>query len=266
MRSVYMISAVVAVLAMASHVSAVSLSVVQGDDPVAGFRAFTVEATGVGINQLSKFTISGIAVRQTSTNSAWTGNGTAGGPTDSYIMFGDLRFGNVTTETIVGDGGTLNNYDPVHGWWDAYLKTGSSWLDQNLTVDLFHLVLRDSSDTTVNVRLLTVTGPDYMTVTEYNLTASIYAPVDGDCDKDGDVDMVDFGAFRSGWLGLESPSWAYGDFDDDGNVGDDDYQAFGAGWISPRGPGGDVPAVPEPSTIVMLVLGALCLASYRLHK
>ena len=258
--------AVMAVLAMTSIASAVSLSVVQGPDPGAGLRAFTVQATGIGINTLSAFTVSGLCNQTRIDNQP----GTA---LDSYVMFGDVRIPAstpTTVEAVTGPGtmGTLNNY--VAGppaAWDAYLKTGSSWLTSNLTVDLLHLVFADSTDHTVGVKLFTATGTDFATITEYNLTKAIYAPIDGDCDKDGDVDLTDLSSFANGWYGT-TKTWATGDYDVDGDVDLTDLSAFATGWYSPRGGGhaeGAAP-VPEPGTIVMLVLGALCLASYRLRK
>jgi len=70
-------------------------------------------------------------------------------------------------------------------------------------------------------------------------------------------------------------TWAQGDFDCDGDVDLSDLGTLGtyygqnASWVGgcpcPTGGEGGAP-VPEPGTIVMLVLGTLCLVGYRLRK
>jgi hypothetical protein len=187
---------------------------------------------------------------------------------DSYVMFGDVRvcdypghwdpllFGplppKITSETIaLSYRGTLNNYDSVHDTWDGYIKSGTSFLTENLTVDLLHLVLPDSTYHTISLKLCTRTGDDFMTVTEYDLSTTIYSPFDGDTDKDGDVDLTDLAHFARGWYRLEPVSWAVGDFDADGDVDLTDLSAFRPPWWCESE---QAASVPEPSLALILAL------------
>jgi hypothetical protein len=81
--------------------------------------------------------------------------------------------------------------------------------------------------------------------------------LDGDADLDGDVDFDDFStlAFHFGGAG----TWKDGDFDGDGVVDFDDFSALAFNF----GAGGAVAAVPEPTTVVLLALGALALIRRR---
>ena len=98
----------------------------------------------------------------------------------------------------------------------------------------------------------------------------------GDTDGDGDIDGTDLSNFAAGWYGPDGAgainptppaSWFNGDFDADVDVDGTDLACFSTGWYGPNGAGYVPPAgVPEPCTMVMLILGALCLAGYRARK
>ena len=95
----------------------------------------------------------------------------------------------------------------------------------------------------------------------YEVKVELHAQGLGDTDLDGDVDGDDLATFGLAW----SPSgtdktWFDGDFDFDGDIDGDDLAALGLAW-APGGisfPAGDieVTSVPEPCTIVMLLLAA----------
>jgi hypothetical protein len=100
-----------------------------------------------------------------------------------------------------------------------------------------------------------------------DLAFAVIAPppsVVGDCDLDGDVDLNDLSAFSDGWYGVRPPDWGTGDFDADDDVDLEDLNLFSDGWYGPWGPGGG--GTPEPSTIAMMILGAVCLVGYRLRR
>ena len=205
-----------------------------------------------------------------------------------------------TEETLPFGQGTLNNYDdpdtiPDNGDenWDVYLEFDAP-SPGDVPHDLIHLVIAGHDPTIINlnVRILTATDqqPDLSwTTTTYDLAMvdGVFVtavPENGDTDDDGDIDFDDWVNFSAGWFGPDgadpvngtpNASWLYGDNDDDGNVDFDDFVAFsgsgglgGDGWFGPNGLGYVPPvgAVPEPSTIVMLILGALCLVGYRARK
>ena len=206
-----------------------------------------------------------------------------------------------TTETIdvgIEGPGTLNNFfDPTPGSpdsgdeeWDAYLLTATPPSLGDVSHDLIHLVIagHDPGIIDLAVRIITATNQDPVTLNWTTTTHDLTWPVavaceNGDTDCDLDIDFDDFVNFSSGWFGPNGAdpvnatppaSWATGDNDGDGNVDFDDFVAFSGsvgvdGWFGPNGAGAPPvgsAAVPEPSTIVMLILGALCLVGYRVRK
>ena len=85
-----------AIAAMSGVCRAVTFDVVHNVPPEWDLSSLTIRATGIGINVLGKFTISGIVNH---TGGLWTGDGSAGGPTDSCVLFGDLRLPDVAGYT-----------------------------------------------------------------------------------------------------------------------------------------------------------------------
>ena len=86
----------------------------------------------------------------------------------------------------------------------------------------------------------------------------------GDATMDDKVDLSDLSVLGTNW-GSTTAVWAEGDFTADAKVDLSDLSILGTnwGWV---GAAEGAAAVPEPSTIAMLILGALCLAGYRLRK
>jgi hypothetical protein len=194
--------ALMIVLAMSSVTFAavimdyVELDYVENISPGPGLRSYTVQAAGIGIVTLSKFTIQG-NVNQVfldpDTQSPWLGDGSADpGSTgrDSYIVFGDLRidpYGD-TVETIL-DGsaygpGTLNNFtdNGQQYTWAAYMESNAGALPgaPAETADLFNLVLADGEKVDMTLTLLTATNYDPGTgmsdITTYDLAITVPEP------------------------------------------------------------------------------------------
>ena len=94
--------------------------------------------------------------------------------------------------------------------------------------------------------LILANGPDgayVVTTTEITLMM-------GDADRDEDVDDDDLSLLLANWG--TGTSWGQGDFKDDDTVNDDDLSLLLANWT-----GAPAAAVPEPTTVALLVLGAL---------
>lgn len=188
--------------------------------------------------------------------------------------------------------------------WDCYYRTwdiDEPDLTTPETVPLMQLVLASDQvfstdptapDITVNLGYVTEdfvpsTGKPNPIIETLTLPAQPEEnPEVGDTDNNGFINLADLTNFGLGWFGpdgsgyvegsgkTEEASWLHGDFDNNGFVNLADLTAFGTGWFGPNGSGytGDAAfaafasAVPEPGTIAMLILGALCLLGYRLRK
>ena len=79
----------------------------------------------------------------------------------------------------------------------------------------------------------------------------------GDANGDGCVDDLDLTALAVHWQQSTS-EWSHGDFDGNGIVNDLDLTALAVNWQQGCGGGGSLAAVnvPEPATVVLLIVGA----------
>ncbi|MCX7424622.1 MAG: PEP-CTERM sorting domain-containing protein [Planctomycetia bacterium] len=270
-----------AILAMTSVTYAVTFDVLQNPDPAAGLYSYTVRAKGAGINTLGTFNVTG-TVNQN--GDEWTGAGSANPATDSCVVFGDLRLPDVaggtwdpaqgTRPTAVTSeaGGTLTNYSATGPTWDDYLHTSTSLPDGSTPIDMLRIVLPRNASVDVILTVWAVEGSNVVAYPSGTLTVASPSLENGDTNGDGHINADDLSNFAKGWYGtVPLPiTWLNGDFNGTGTCTADDLSLFGQGWYGPHGTGGGggeaATAVPEPSTIAMLILGALCLAGYRLRK
>ena len=273
--------------------------------PGSGVRTFTVYATGLNINTLAAFSVDGVNQVWTApaTISEWDNSpNTPANPVDSYVVFGDLRLADlngiaggpwgptVTTETITGGGvsgvGTLVNGGASP---DAYIVTGVPADDPNERVDLFQLAVPKGKAVDVTATLHSAlpnpaNPPWYDLIETYRFddevgglgSLTVKSVLDGDANSDGIVNSTDLSLLLSSY-NQSGKVWATGDFSGDGNANSTDLSLLlgnynqSADWYGSAAPGGEAAGaggttVPEPGTLVMLVLGSLCLAGYRLRK
>jgi len=191
--------------------------------------------------------------------------------------------------------GTLSNFDPdpeppePPDPEDAYMLL-DRFPESNPgdKVDLLQLVVADGECVCVELTLYTSEyDPDtgwYTDITTYEFSGdgtgvdgpalAVKCVLDGDATGDGYVDGLDL-IELSTYFGQSGKTWQEGDFTGEGDVDGLDlielstYFGQAASWVGgcpcPTGGEGGAP-VPEPGTIVMLVLGTLCLVGYRLRK
>ncbi|HLA83419.1 MAG TPA: metallophosphoesterase [Thermoguttaceae bacterium] len=82
----------------------------------------------------------------------------------------------------------------------------------------------------------------------------------GDTNFDNYVDQIDAAALASHW-GNTNATWEMGDFNLDGVIGPKDASILAANWHP--APPNETQPVPEPSTLYMLVLAAVCVLESR---
>lgn len=89
-----------------------------------------------------------------------------------------------------------------------------------------------------------------------------------DFDFDGDVDNDDLAKWQAGYGTGSGAAHMDGDADEDGDVDGEDFLAWQQQFGSGLGPLGAATSVPEPTTALLLCLGALSFGrrSRRLHK
>jgi hypothetical protein len=227
----------------------------------------------------------------------WTGDGSMHHAMDSYVMFGSLwappttEGPFVTTESIVTAGGAnqgmgrLNNFnnngtpgDPSDDKADMFMRLANIYYTPDVPetgVNVFHLVLPDGDYATVAATILTVDrnpddGNQYTLVRSWNLSTVVKCPLDGDVNQDGKVTLGDAAILGANWQ--HAGGWSQGDITGDGQVTLGDAAILGQNWGAEapwygmsEGAGVAGGAVPEPATLALLALGALCLVGYRVR-
>jgi len=152
------------------------------------------------------------------------------------------------SQLLPGDGGTLAN--------GAMIDLGNVWV-QNPTEDLeFQLLLADGNVTTLPV------------VFEGGTDSAF---VRSDLNFDGNISAADFALYADGLLTTlpsESATLRYqaGDLDGDGDNDFDDFDIFKTDYDAFNGEGAFaamIAGVPEPSSIVLLLLGLLAVCWKR---
>lgn len=134
--------------------------------------------------------------------------------------------------------------------WEAWTAGGNGLID-GLNVSLDSIQLFGSSDATVYLDTVFWDPQDV-----FNPTAS------GDFNADGRVDAADFTVWQDAFLVFEEGHPA--DANGDGFIGNADYDIWAANYGTVLSDSSV--AIPEPSAIAILVLGAVSVASGRCGK
>ncbi len=104
-------------------------------------------------------------------------------------------------------------------------------------------------------------------------TLSIFEPLQGDADLDGDVDLQDLSRLASNWNATEDVGWGEGNFDGAeaiaygyaGDMGDHDVDLIDLSLMASNWLAGTTTesTVPEPATMLLLTIGGLGLLGRR---
>jgi len=89
---------------------------------------------------------------------------------------------------------------------------------------------------------------------------TLAVPIPGDVNLDGVVDDNDLGIMLSNWWEMDL-DWSMGDFTGDGLLGDSDLNVLLSNWT--RLPGGAGTPIPEPTTLLLLAIGATAALKRR---
>ncbi|MBN1588723.1 MAG: PEP-CTERM sorting domain-containing protein [Pirellulales bacterium] len=126
------------------------------------------------------------------------------------------------------------------------------WFGETVGVDEFSLLIGGSGKTTVD--------PVGQGVVQLEAPVSVRIP--GDANRSGAVDDTDAAILAAHW-GDSDVSWGDGDFDGDNLVGPRDASILAAHWGYGSTGTAAATAVPEPSTLVLLIGALLGLAALR---
>ena len=136
---------------------------------------------------------------------------------------------------------------------------GRSWLlGEPMNLETFHIGIPDPAkqfEASVASHLYTYTpGQDNLALTPIHQNPSL----SGDTDGDGDVDDSDLGTAFANYTGPVGPAGeklvSQGDTDTDGDVDDSDLGSAFSAYSGPLAPG---TAVPEPSSLGVLLFGSV---------
>ncbi len=84
----------------------------------------------------------------------------------------------------------------------------------------------------------------------------------GDANLDGQVNAEDLNALALSWRSTTATSWSQGDFNADGSVNASDLNELALHWRSGVAAAASAPAVPEPSSLMLLLLGGVYLVGF----
>ena len=89
---------------------------------------------------------------------------------------------------------------------------------------------------------------------------TLFTAQPGDFDLDGDIDGVDFGLWQTGYPTASGALLSDGDADGDGDVDGTDFGIWQANYLTNLGGSA---AIPEPTTMGLLIVGALAILRRR---
>ena len=179
--------------------------------------------------------------------------------TGKNIYVADLDDTEMTLFADGDDAATGGGLSTVLGMmFDDYgnIVVNSYWRD---TVEKFSLADGTYQDQLVVPYTSPLVRPHYGLVV---LDTSEPVQFPGDANRSGTVTELDAAILQENWLTQSGATWEMGDFNGDGKVNDIDATMMAANWYK-SAPAPSQAAVPEPSTLMLLAGGLLCLLVWR---
>jgi hypothetical protein len=101
----------------------------------------------------------------------------------------------------------------------------------------------------------------YWAFISFETPVAMSTRIPGDANEDGVVDASDATILAGNWQATGA-SWGMGDFNGDGKVNASDATILAGNWQA----GASANTVPEPSTMVLLLLGGIAMLVFKLKK
>ena len=151
----------------------------------------------------------------------------------------------------------------IGGELDVQLFDLGSGTFQPQAGDLFEILTTTNGVSGTFDTLSLPAGTDWNVLYQANaivLEFAAFTSLPGDFDADGDVDADDFTAWQNGYSTQSGALVANGDADNDGDVDGDDFLAWQSNYAPNSGSASLASAVPEPTTLGLLVLSLVMIA------
>ncbi len=158
---------------------------------------------------------------------------------------------------IDSESGQLHDIDVTDGVRNFTVKPGENLLFGDTTapaglLDISGIGDQDSWDLLGGYRMWAL-APEAFTASDWTC---------GDATLDGVIDGLDASILATNWLDTSGVTWKDGDFNGDGKVDETDATLLAANWST----AGNSTSVPEPSVVLLIILGALTAIVMRKHR
>jgi hypothetical protein len=211
-----------------------AINVLYGQDPTVAIVANVGRGDGAGPNPAAPGEIAVDPLR----NATWNGA--------SLIMSG----------AFAGGGNAGNQFNRP-----AFVAAGGNSTDANV----LSTATVGPTAAGVDANITTTVRGDSVVTLGLNTPAGsgIFA---GDVNRDGSVNVTDFNTLAINFGDAGTFGWDQGDFNDDGMVNVTDFNALAINFGDPAPPAPTVGAVPEPTALGLISLGALAIMGARRRR
>jgi hypothetical protein len=187
-------------------------------------------------------------------------------PNNAYVYsdYTTLRSAVASAINTYSGGLTAIEYPNESGtdnWYFGTYNKPNGFIEEHFDADPYYHNSADSVDTPGYIDYAYGTAMTKSAVGWLAEAAVVLPRIPGDADGNRLVNQADAAILAAHWG--QTGGWSAGDFNADGLVNAADASVLAANWGYPTG---ETTTVPEPSTLVMLLLGLLPCAIRRTHS